>query len=170
MPRGARPELQVDRLIAREQRQVAVRCRARDDLDVAGPLKVGERPGDIAADPAVHLPHALEELLPEVREAYDLLLAGTDEVLARFDAGPPGSVVVKRKFLLKFGRGKLFGQHRRQVDRPFGRDPVGDQTVGRLEQGQVTLEGGLTEPVAAVGPAAVIDDHWEMRVEHEGKR
>src|SRR2546425_4879337 len=37
-------------------------------------LEIGERPGDVAADPTVHLPHSLEELLPEVREADDLLL------------------------------------------------------------------------------------------------
>ena len=90
-----RAELQVDRLVARQERQVAVRRRAGDDLHVAGPLEVGERAGDVAADPPVHLPHALEEFLPEVGQAYDLLLALAGEVLAGFGARAPGVVMVK---------------------------------------------------------------------------
>src|SRR2546425_9586568 len=133
-------------------------------------LEIGERPGDVAADPTVHLPHSLEELLPEVREAYDLLLALAREVLARFGTRTPGVVVVKRQFLLELGRGELLGQHRREVDRPLGRDPVGDQAVRRLQQRQVALEGRLAEPVAAVGPAAMIDHHRKMSMKYEGER
>src|SRR2546422_7816092 len=80
LDRGA--ELQVDRLVAREQRQVAVGRRAGDDLHVARPLEIGEGPGDVAADPTVHLPHPLEERLPEVGEADNLLLALAGELLA----------------------------------------------------------------------------------------
>ena len=47
------PELQVDRLVAREQGEVAVGGRAGDDLDVPVPLQLGERARDVAADPAV---------------------------------------------------------------------------------------------------------------------
>src|SRR5207244_9515937 len=61
-------ELQPDRLVAREQRQVAVRRRAGDDLDVPRALELGERARNVAADPPVQLPHALVELLPVARE------------------------------------------------------------------------------------------------------
>jgi len=55
--------------------------RARDDLDVPRPLQIGEGAGNIPADSPVHLPHPLEELLPEVGEADNLLLARAREVL-----------------------------------------------------------------------------------------
>jgi hypothetical protein len=90
------PELEVNRLVTRQERQVAVGRGAGDDLDVAGTLEIGEGAGNIAPDPPVHLPHPLEELLPEVGQAYDFLLALAREVVAGFDARAPDVVMVKR--------------------------------------------------------------------------
>ncbi|PYN33290.1 MAG: hypothetical protein DME01_19215 [Candidatus Rokuibacteriota bacterium] len=90
------PELEVDRFVPRQQGQIPVGRRAGDDLHVARPLEVGEGAGNIPPDPPVHLPHPLEELLPEVGEADDLLLAGAREVLPRLGAGAPDVIVVKR--------------------------------------------------------------------------
>jgi len=70
--------------------------RAGDDLHVATPLEVREGARDVAPDPPMHLPHPLEEFLPEVSQAYDFLLALAREVLAGFDARAPGVVMVKR--------------------------------------------------------------------------
>src|SRR5215831_16117133 len=89
-------QLQVDRLVPRQEWQVAVGRRAGDDLDVAAPLEIGEGARDVAANPAVHLPHPLEEFLPEVGQAYDFLLALAGEVHAGFGARAPGVVMVKR--------------------------------------------------------------------------
>ena len=127
-------ELEPDRFVAPEQRQVAVRGRAGDDLDVPGAPELGEGAGDVAADPAVHFPHPLVEFLPERGEPEDLLLARAPELLARIHAGAPHVLVVKRQFLLELGRGELLGEHGREVDRPLGGDAVGDQPVGRLEE------------------------------------
>src|SRR5947209_18449869 len=49
-------ELEMDRLVAREQRQVPVGRRAGEDLDVALALEVAERAGQIATDPPVEHP------------------------------------------------------------------------------------------------------------------
>jgi len=65
-------------------------------MDVPGPLEVGEGAGDIPPDSAVHFPHPLEELVPEVSEADDFLLARAREVLPRLRAGAPDVIVVKR--------------------------------------------------------------------------
>ena len=89
-------ELQLDRLVPPQQRQIAVGRRAGDDLDVPGPLEVGEGAGDIPPDSAVHFPHPLEELVPEVGEVDDFLLARAREVLPRLRAGAPDVIVVKR--------------------------------------------------------------------------
>src|SRR5262245_47643058 len=94
LDRGA--QLQVDRLVSPQEWQITVRCRAGDDLYVAAPLEIGKGARDVAPNPAVHLPHPLEEFLPEVGQAYDFLLALAREVLAGFGARAPGVVMVKR--------------------------------------------------------------------------
>ena len=94
LDRGA--ELHADRFVAREERQVAVRRRAGDDLDVAAALQLGERPGYVAADAPVELPHALVELLPEPRELDDVVVPLTHEVRAAVDARAAYVLVVER--------------------------------------------------------------------------
>jgi hypothetical protein len=47
------PELQVDRLVAGEERQVPMGGAARDQLQVATPLQLGEGARDVAADAPV---------------------------------------------------------------------------------------------------------------------
>src|SRR2546426_5854857 len=64
--------------------------------------------------------HALVELFPEGREPHDLLVAGALEVRARFHAGAPDVLVVKRELLLELRRGELLGEDRGEVDRPLG--------------------------------------------------
>ena len=160
-------ELEVDRLVAAEEREVAVGRGTGDHLDVAAALELGEGAGDVAADPAMHLPHALVELFPKRREPHDLLVPAGLEVCTRFHTGAPNVLVVKREFLLKLRRGELLRQDRREVDRPLGRDAVGDEAVGRLEQREVALERGLAEPVAAVRPPAVIQHHREVGVQDQ---
>src|SRR5439155_19174917 len=89
---------------------------------------------------------------------------------SRLGASAPEIVVVERKFLLEFRRGELFRQHRGEIEGPLGRDAVGDEAMRCLQQRQVALEGGLAEPVAAMGPAAVIDHHRKMGMKYEGER
>src|SRR5262245_26716730 len=75
LDRGA--QLQVDRLVARQERQVAVGRRAGDDLHVATPLAVRESGRDATADPPMHPPHPLAAFFPEISQAYDFLPAVT---------------------------------------------------------------------------------------------
>src|SRR5438874_2608315 len=92
-------ELQVDRLVAGQQRQIPMGGRARDDLQMAAALQIGERPRNVAADAAVQLPHPLVELLPEVGERHDLLLVEASEELAALDARAPHVLAVERQLL-----------------------------------------------------------------------
>ena len=55
-------------------------------------------------------------------------------------------------------------EHRRKVHCPSRRDAVGDEPMGDVEQWQVALERRFVEPVAAMGPPAVVDHHRKMSV------
>src|SRR4030095_14634228 len=77
--RGAK--LEVDGFVAREERQIAVRGRARDDLDVAVAFQLGERPRNVAADAPVQLPHSLVHVLPEMSQEDGFFHALPLEVL-----------------------------------------------------------------------------------------
>jgi hypothetical protein len=163
-------QLEVKRLVAREQGQVAVGGGTRDDLDVAVPLQLGEGPRDVAADAPVQLPHPLVHVLPEVRELDGLLDPLLLEVLARLPAVAADRLVVEGQLLLEVRRGELLDQDGREVDRPPRRDPVGDEPVRHVEEGQVALEGRLGEPVAPVRPASVVDHHGQVVVQHQRER
>ena len=159
-----RAQLHVDRLVAREQGEIAVGGGAGDDLDVAAALQLGEGARDVAADAAVQLPHPLVVLFPEVAECEVLRRAGVLELLAPLGARAPHVLVVERELFLELRRGQLLGEHGGEVQRPLRRDAVADESVGHLEQGEIALESGLGEPVAAVRPATVVDHHRKMSV------
>ena len=95
-------ELEVNRFVTREEGEVPMSGGARDDLHVAPALELGERPGNVAPDAAMELPHPLVELLPEVRQLHDVPLAFAHGVLAGVDARAADVVVVKRDLLLEF--------------------------------------------------------------------
>src|SRR5262249_61838105 len=94
-------ELEVDRLVAREQRQIPVGGRAGDDLDMTLALEIAERAGQVAADPAVQLPHPLVEFFPEVSELDDLVVAVAREVLAALFARALDVFAIERELLLE---------------------------------------------------------------------
>jgi hypothetical protein len=66
-------------------------------------------------------------------------------------------------------RRRARGPHRREPDR----DRRGDVPVGELaqplEQRQVGIDGGFAQPVAAVRPAAVIQDIGQVAVQREDR-
>ena len=119
--RGAK--LEVDGLVAREQRQVAVGGGTGDDLDVPVALQLGERPRNVAADAPVQLPHPLVDVLPEVRELDGLLDALLLEVLARLPAVAADGLVVERQFLLEVRRGELLDENGERLTVHFGEIP-----------------------------------------------
>jgi hypothetical protein len=79
----------------------------------------------------------------------------------------PDVVVVERELFLEFRRRELFGEHRRDVQRPLRRDAVRDEAMDGFEQRQVTLECRFVEPVASVRPPSVIDHHRKMGMEDQ---
>ena len=92
------------------------------------------------------------------------------EVLARLPAVAADGLVVERQLLLEVRRGELLDEDGGEVDGPLRRDPVGDEPVRDVEEGQVALEGRLGEPVAPVRPAPVVDHHGEVVVQHQRER
>ena len=147
-----------------------MRGRAGDDLDVPVALQLGKRPRNVAADAPVQLPHPLVHVLPEVGELDGFLDAVLLEVLPRLPAVAADGLVVERQLLLEVRGGELLDEDGGEVDGPLRRDPVGDEPVRDVEEGQIALEGRLGEPVAAVRPAPVVDHHGEMVVQHQRER
>src|SRR5881409_3036216 len=74
------------------------------------------------------------------------------------------------EFQKELRRGELLREDRGEVDRPLGRDTVGDEAMGRFEQRQVALERRLAEPIAAVRPPPVIEHHREVSVQNQRER
>jgi len=162
-----RAELEVDRFVAGEERQVPVSGGARDDFQMAVAGQLGEGTRDVATDAPVQLPHALVEVLPEVGDGDDGLLVAGGEVLATLHGRAPRVLVIEGQLLLAFGRGELLAQDGRDVDRPLRGDAVVDEVLRRLQQGQVAFEDGFVQPVRPVGPASVIDHHRKMGMEDQ---
>src|SRR2546426_6480638 len=61
----------------------------------------------------------------------------------------------------------LFRSPRREADRQGGRGPLGGQLLEPLQEREIRVQRGLAQPVAAVGPAAVIEDVRQVTVERE---
>src|SRR5262249_46905390 len=74
-------ELEVDRLVAREERKIPVRRGAGEDFDVSVALEIAEGARDVTRDSSMQLPHPLVEFLPEMGELDDLVLALSGEML-----------------------------------------------------------------------------------------
>src|SRR5439155_20119167 len=99
------PELEVDRLLAGEERQVAVGRRARDQLEVACVLEVREGAEDVAVEAPMQLPHLLVELLPEGRERDDRPVPLPLELGPAVGARAAEIVAVELELALVLGRG-----------------------------------------------------------------
>ena len=165
-----RPELEVDRLLAGEERQVTVGRRARKQLEVAAALEVREGAEEVAVEASVQLPHLLVKLLPEGRERYDRPVSLPLELGPAVGARAAEVVSVELELALVLGRGELLGEDGRDADRPLRGDAVGHQAPDGPEQRQVAFEGGLAEPVAPVRPPPVVDHHRQVRVQDQRER
>jgi hypothetical protein len=62
---------------------------------------------------------------------------------------------------------QLVREHRRDADRDGRRHPVALQLPQLLQEWQVGLDRGFGEPVAAVGPAPVVEHPRQVAVQGE---
>src|SRR5207244_3824969 len=73
-----------------------------------------------------------------------------------------------RLHLLREGRaGQLIRENRSESNGQRRWRALGGQLLYPLQEGEIGVERGLAQPVAAVGPAAVIEDVREVTVERE---
>ena len=134
-----------------------------EDLDLAGPREVGERPDDVAVEP-------LDEraLQPSIRAAVEL----GDGLPGRRsrDAEVPGVelraadliVRVRDEARADVRIRELFDERRGQPDGEPVAHALGAEVVQQHEQRQVRAEDRLVDPFLAVRPAAGAADVREV--------
>ena len=160
-------ELPLDGAVVRKEGQEPVRRRAADRLEDA---EVGERTKR-RNDPRAPTPEVLEEAVVEVppirrdrRSVRFPLLAEPGAVLVG-GVSPLGEV--GRETLGEARVLELLAEDGRQADGRLQRNAVRHEVLGRAEEREVALGGGLVEPVGAVGPDAVSENVGDVAVEDE---
>jgi len=154
----AHRELQPDAFVPAEQRQVAVRGRRSDDLETTLFLQAAKRGDEIGVDSPEQRPEPGEPRPPVVYERHECAIAGCRERSRGLVAGGQALGEERLHFAGEGGAGQLVREHRREADRQRGRGPLGGQFLEPLQEGEIRIHRGLAQPVAAVGPAAVIED------------
>ncbi len=157
----------MDRLVV-EERQVPVRRRAREDLDVPRAREVGERAGDVAVEARdVRRPERAVDVRVERRELASVRVALRLEALA-VGVSPADLVVdVLDRPVDDVAVGELIEEDRRDADRHAERHVRGAQIVQRGEDREVRAEHGLVDPLLSVRPAAGAARVRQVRMQHE---
>src|SRR5213078_5214584 len=138
-----------------------------DDLEATLLLEPAKGGDEICVDSPEQLPQTGEPRPPVVYEWHERPIAGRLQRRGRFVAGGQPLREERLQFAGEGGARKLVRQHRRESDRQRGRRPFGGQLLEPLQEREVGVQRGLAQPVAAVGPAAVIEDVRQMTVERE---
>ena len=163
----AHGELQPDAFVPTEERQVAVRRRGSDDLETTLLLQAAKGGDEICVDSPEQRLQATEPRPPEVHERHERRLAGGPERRRCFVAGGQALGEERLHFAGEGGTRQLVREHRREADRQGGRGPLGGQLLEPLQEREIRVQRRLAQPVAAVGPAAVIEDVRQVTVERE---
>jgi hypothetical protein len=160
-------ELELDALVAREQRQKPVRRRGPDDLDPATRLEVAEYGNDVAVDRPEERAQAREALAPVVDERNEMRVAGLLERRRRFVAVVEALLEVQLELSAKRVARQLIREHGREPDGHGRGDAFRIERPERLDEREIRIDRRLGDPVAAVRPASVIQDVREVAMERE---
>ena len=173
----AEPQLRADaRRLGEHPGQVAVRRRARDQLDPPRVPMLAECTNHVAVVALPHGAHARELLAVERRERRELGVAVEAHHLLF------GELLDAREVLVEALAEELVAQHRRERRREAHRErerhPLVGEPVEDVDQRQVALDERLVEPpllevprvlrVAHEGQVRVEDDR-EVAVRHGGR-
>ena len=129
---------------------------AGEDLNPSGVVEVAKTLDDIAVERIEIIQRGSEEAAPEARRLGQVDIAGLDEeslVLARgcdLSAQVPGELGDKGRVR------QLLQQDRGEANVEVGGNAVALQAAEHAQQRQVSLCGGLVQPLHAVRPGAVI--------------
>ncbi len=160
-------ELEPDALVAREQREEAVRGGAADDLQAARRLERAEGGDQIAVD-LVEQPAEPEQAGPPILDQGEqVLLTGLGKRRRRLAAGRE-PLVEERLHLAHEDRAReLVGEHGREADRHRPRRVLRLQPQERFQERQVGVGRGLADPIASVGPPPVVQHVGQVAVQRE---
>jgi hypothetical protein len=160
-------QLQVDALVAPEQRQVAVRRGGADQLQAAGALEAAELAHEVAVEDLHQPSQAHEPVAPVASQRDEVAIADGVELGGRALRGREPLVEQMGQLRREVGMGELTGEDGRDAEGDGRRDAVVLQPPQLFEEGQVRIERGLAQPVAAVWPPAVMQHPRQMAVQHE---
>src|SRR6266705_2788105 len=163
----AHRQLQPDAFVAAQERQVAVRRRRSDDLEASLLLEAAERRDQVPVDRPEQRLQAIEARPPEFHERQQGGVAARRQ--RRRSLVARGQALGEERVHLARERGarQLVREHRRESDRHGRRRAFGGELREPLQQRERGVERGFTQPVAAVRPAAMIEDVREVTVERE---
>ncbi len=138
-----------------------------DDLDPSCCFEGSEGSDQVAIDIVEQLPQPDQPVPPEPHQWKEVGFTGGSEGGRRLIAGLD-PLIEEGLHLGDEGRvGQLVGEDRRKADGDRRRDGIGCQAAKHLEQRQVGIERGFTEPVAAVRPTAVVQHIGQVAVQGE---
>ena len=161
------PQLEVDRLLAQQQGEVAVCRGARDQADVPRVVQAPKRPDEVAVQPLELLEAVPVIAFPVPGTRHEVRPSLTLELTRVLPGGlDPGTEELLDLALERRCR-KLLGEHRRDVDRRMGAVAAFGEAGEGVQERKVAADGNFGEPVAAVRPAAVAQNEGQMRVQDQ---
>src|SRR5579859_1403384 len=160
-------DLRADRSVSSQQRKIAVRGAASDDLDGAAVIKTLKAANDVGAKIVKMAQRAFVEALPEARDLHHVALALQAEVFRVLVRGFNLAQQIFGEFVLKNRMRELLQQNRREIYVRLERQPLLLQFGENPQQWQVGLRRGFVQPLHAVRPGAVIHYVWKVRMQRK---
>jgi hypothetical protein len=149
-------QLQPDAFITSQQRQIAVSGGRPDNLDPSGLFQGAKRTDEILPDTVKQFAQPEQTIPPESHQWEQVAVTGGCEGGGCFVAGIEALVEERLHFGHKRRRGELIGENGREPDRDWCRDRIGGQTPEHFQQRKVGIERRLAQPIAAMGPAPMV--------------
>ena len=164
---GADRELEPDALVARQQRQEAVRRGRADDLELPRRFEGAESGHQVAVHRLEQAPQPGEALPPVRHQRQQVRVGRLGERRRRLVTG--GEALLEERLHLPDERrtGELVREHGREPDRHGGGRGLVAELSEDLQQRQVGVERRLADPIAAVRPSAVVEDVRQVAVQRQ---
>ncbi len=156
-------------LVGAQQRHVAVRGAAGDDLDQAGVIEVTESRDDVAVERAKVIESLRKEAMPEAGGLGQVGFAGLNKVRLILARGDDLAPEIIRKLGDEAWVRELFQQNGREIQVALKSNAVSLKISQHPQQWKVGLGSSFVEPLHSVWPRAVIDDIRQVRMQGKGE-
>jgi hypothetical protein len=141
-------------------------CRP-DDLQPAIGLQGAECADDVLTYTVEQLPEPKDPGSPELHQWQQIAVPRLRQRLRRLVARGEPLIEEPLHFGYEERAGELIGEDGRKADRDGGRNIVRSEATKGLEQRQIGVECSLTQPVASMGPASMVE--YVRQVTVQGK-